>query len=78
MHACANRKNCSPAQSGAVTATPDYVLSGAVDGHLRAYATADGPFVTVNSFKANGGSLDSAGPTVVGGMIFVTRPALIR
>jgi polyvinyl alcohol dehydrogenase (cytochrome) len=80
-HACADRKNCSPAQSGAVTATPDYVLSGAVDGHLRAYATADGrvlwdydtakPFVTVNGIKANGGSLDSAGPTIAGGMIFV-------
>jgi polyvinyl alcohol dehydrogenase (cytochrome) len=80
-NACADRKNCSPAQSGAVTATPDYVLSGAVDGHLRAYATADGrvlwdyytakPFVTVNGIKANGGSLDSAGPTIAGGMIFV-------
>ena len=80
-HARADRKNCSPAQSGAVTATPDYVLSGAVDGHLRAYATADGrvlwdydtakPYVTVNGIKANGGSLDSAGPTVAGRMIFV-------
>jgi len=79
--ACANRKNCSPAQSAAVTATPEYVLSGAVDGHLRAYATANGavlwdfdtarPFTTVNGVKANGGSLDAAGPTVAGGMMFV-------
>ncbi len=29
------------------------------------------PFVTVNDVKANGGSLDTAGPTVAGGMIFV-------
>jgi polyvinyl alcohol dehydrogenase (cytochrome) len=29
------------------------------------------PFVTVNKIKANGGSIDSAGPTVAGGMIFV-------
>jgi polyvinyl alcohol dehydrogenase (cytochrome) len=80
-NACVNRKNCSPAQSGAVTATPEYVLSGSVDGHVRAYSTANGTilwdydtaksFITVNGVDANGGSLDSAGPTVAGGMIFV-------
>ena len=80
--ACAGRKNCSPAQSGAVTATPDYVLSGAVDGHVRAYATKDGavlwdydtatPFTTVNGVEANGGALDAGGPTVAGGMLFVS------
>jgi polyvinyl alcohol dehydrogenase (cytochrome) len=79
--ACVGRKNCSPAQSGAVTATADYILSGAIDGHIRAYSTADGrvlwdydtakPFVTVNDVKADGGSLDAAGPTVAGGIIFV-------
>ena len=79
--ACAGRKNCSPAQSGAVTATPDFVLSGSVDGHLRAYATSNGAvlwdydtgktFKTVNGVVANGGSLDSAGPTIAGGMLFV-------
>ena len=79
--ACAGRRNCSPAQSGAVTATPEYLLSGSVDGHVRAYATTDGrvlwdydmvkPFVTINGVKAAGGSLDSAGPTIAGGMIFV-------
>ena len=79
--ACAGRTNCSPAQSGAVTATPGYLLSGSVDGHVRAYATTDGrvlwdydmvkPFVTINGVKAAGGSLDSAGPTIAGGMIFV-------
>lgn len=80
-NACANRANCSPAQSGAVTATPDFVLSGAVDGHLRAYSTASGallwdydsrkPFTTVNGVAANGGSLDAAGPTIAGGTLFV-------
>jgi polyvinyl alcohol dehydrogenase (cytochrome) len=79
-HACAGRSNCSPAQSAAVTATPEFVLSGSVDGHLRAYARADGrvlwdydtakPFVTVNGVASHGGSLDAAGPTVAGGMIF--------
>lgn len=78
---CANRPNCSPAQSAAVTATPEYVLSGSVDGHLRAYSTVDGkvlweydtakPFVTVNGVKATGGSLDSGGPTLAGGLLFV-------
>jgi polyvinyl alcohol dehydrogenase (cytochrome) len=79
--ACAGRRNCSPAQSAAVTATPDFVLSGSVDGHIRAYATATGTLVwdydtartfpTVNGIVANGGSLDAAGPTIAGGMIFV-------
>ncbi len=79
--ACAGRASCSPAQSAAVTATPEYVLSGSVDGHIRAYSTTDGrvlwdydmakPFTTVNGVEANGGSLNSAGPTIAGGMIFV-------
>jgi polyvinyl alcohol dehydrogenase (cytochrome) len=80
-NACADRPNCSPAQSAAVTATPDFVLSGAVDGHIRAYSAEDGrvlwdydmarPFKTVNDVDASGGSLDAAGPTIAGGLIFV-------
>jgi polyvinyl alcohol dehydrogenase (cytochrome) len=80
-HACEERPNCSPAQSAAVTATREFVLSGSVDGHIRAYSTTTGrvlwdydmerPFETVNAVAASGGSLDSAGPTVAGGMIFV-------
>ena len=79
--ACGTIPNCSPAQLAAVTATPDFVLSGAIDGHIRAYSAADGrvlwdydmarPFKTVNDVEASGGSLDTAGPTVAGGMIFV-------
>jgi polyvinyl alcohol dehydrogenase (cytochrome) len=79
--ACAGRKNCSPAQSGAVTATPDFVLSGAVDGHIRAYSSKDGAvlwdfdtvrnYTTVNGVKATGGALDAGGPTIAGGMLFV-------
>jgi polyvinyl alcohol dehydrogenase (cytochrome) len=80
-HACEGRPNCSPAQSAAVTATPEFVLSGSVDGHIRAYSATTGRvlwdydmerrFETVNAVAAIGGSLDSAGPTVAGGMIFV-------
>jgi polyvinyl alcohol dehydrogenase (cytochrome) len=57
------------------------VLSGSIDGHVRAYATESGKvlwdydtaktYVTVNGVKASGGSLDSAGPTIAGGMLFV-------
>ena len=80
-NACGTDPECSPAQLAAVTATPDFVLSGSIDGHIRAYSAADGrvlwdydmarPFKTVNDVEARGGSLDTAGPTVAGGMIFV-------
>ncbi len=73
-------KNCSPAQSAAVTAIPGAVFSGAVDGHLRAYSTADGKmlwdvntaqeFDTVNGAKAHGGAIDVGGPAVADGMVF--------
>ena len=72
---------CSPAQSAAVTVIPGVVFSGALDGHLRAYATADGRIVwdmdtaieyqAVNGVKGKGGSLDGPGPVVVGGTLYV-------
>ena len=52
-----------------------------MDGHIRAFSTADGSLLwdfdtvrsyqTVNGVPANGGSLDGAGPVIVGGMVFV-------
>jgi polyvinyl alcohol dehydrogenase (cytochrome) len=64
-----------------VTVIPGAVLSGSMDGHLRAYSTKDGSIVwdfdtgvafeTVNGVKAKGGSLDAAGPTVSNGMLYV-------
>src|SRR6202451_1639472 len=42
---CGDRRPCSPAQSAAVTAIPGLVWSGAEDGHLRAYSTANGKIV---------------------------------
>jgi polyvinyl alcohol dehydrogenase (cytochrome) len=75
------KPGCSPAQPAAVTAIPGVVFSGAMDGHLRAFATTDGaavwdfdtarPFETVNGVRAAGGSLDGAGAVVSGGMVFV-------
>jgi polyvinyl alcohol dehydrogenase (cytochrome) len=77
----ASRTVCSPAQSAAVTAIPDVVFSGSVDGHLRAYSATTGSvlwdtdtardFPTVNGKPANGGSMDGGGPAIVNGVIFV-------
>ncbi len=75
------REGCSPAQPGAVTVIPGAVFSGAMDGHIRAFSTADGKmlwdyntqrsFDTVNGVMAQGGSLDGAGAVIAGGMVYV-------
>jgi polyvinyl alcohol dehydrogenase (cytochrome) len=72
---------CSPAQGAAVTAIPGAVLSGSLDGGLRAYAADDGAllwqfdtnreFTTVNGVAAKGGSMDAAGATVADGLLIV-------
>lgn len=78
---CGDKAGCSPAQSAAVTGIPGVVFSGSLDGHLRAYSTADGHMLwdvdtvrdynTLNGVKAAGGSLDGPGPAIAGGMLFV-------
>ena len=78
---CGERKQCSPAQSQAVTAIEGAVFSGSVDGHLRAYSTKDGKIVwdfdtvrefpAVNGIPAKGGAMDAGGPVIAGGMLFV-------
>ena len=75
------RPGCSPGQSAALTLIPGVVFSGSLDGHMRAFATEDGEvlwdfdtakeYTTVNGIQAKGGSIDGAGPVIVGGMIFV-------
>jgi len=75
------RPGCSPGQSAALSLIPGVVFSGSIDGHIRAFATEDGEvlwdfdtakeYTTVNGIQAKGGSLDGAGPVIVGGMIFV-------
>lgn len=67
-------------QSAAVTVIPGIVFSGALNGHFRAYSTANGeilwdfetsrPFQTVNGVDAKGGSIDGPGPVVAHGMVF--------
>lgn len=76
---CTSGPGCSGAQSAAASVMPGVVFSGAIDGHLRAYSTADGrilwdfdtmrPFETVNGVKAQGGSIDAAGPVIAGGFV---------
>ncbi len=77
----AAKRGCSGAQSAAVTLIPGVVFSGGIDGHIRAYAASDGAVLwdfntvreydAVNGAKGQGGSLDSAGPTVVDGILYV-------
>jgi polyvinyl alcohol dehydrogenase (cytochrome) len=65
----------------AVTVIPGVLFVAGTDGRLWALSTRDGSslwtfdtartFDTVNSVPAHGGSIASAGPTVVGGMLFV-------
>jgi polyvinyl alcohol dehydrogenase (cytochrome) len=79
---CDLAPGCSAGQGGPLTAISGAVLSGGMDGGLRAYSTENGAvlwtfdtnkdFDTVNGVKAHGGSLDSAGPIVVDGMLYVS------
>src|SRR5262249_45832645 len=79
---CGFARGCSAGQGGPVTTIPGAVLNGGMDGGLRAYSTKEGSalwscdtnrdFDTVNGVKANGGSMDSAGPVVVDGMVYVS------
>jgi polyvinyl alcohol dehydrogenase (cytochrome) len=79
---CGFVRGCSAGQGGPLTTIPGAVLNGGMDGGLRAYSTKDGSilwsfdtnrdFDTVNGVKANGGSIDSAGPVVVDGMVYVS------
>ena len=77
---CLGKPGCNSAQMAPVTVIPGIVFSGSLDGHLRAFRTTDGSvawdfdtvreFETVNGVKANGGSLNAAGPTLAGGMLY--------
>jgi polyvinyl alcohol dehydrogenase (cytochrome) len=78
---CEGKPGCSGGQLAAVTVANDVVFSGGMDGHLRAYAAADGrilwdfdtepSFPTVNGVTAHGGSMSGSGPTASGRMVFV-------
>lgn len=78
---CNGREFCDPGVSAAITSLPDMVLSGGMDGVLRAHDGADGSILwqvntavdyqTVNGVKGKGGSFGGPGPTVIDGTIYV-------
>ena len=67
--------------ASATTVIPGAALVGGTDGVLRALSTTDGKviweyntnrdFETVNKVAAKGGSINSIGPTVVNGMVYI-------
>jgi|HubBroStandDraft_6_1064221.scaffolds.fasta_scaffold23521_3 polyvinyl alcohol dehydrogenase (cytochrome) len=73
---------CIRAQSAAPAVIPGLVLSGTLDGWLRAYDASTGKIVwefsttaqtydTVNGVKGQpGGGIDGMGPTLAGGMLY--------
>jgi polyvinyl alcohol dehydrogenase (cytochrome) len=80
--ACGATKGCSAAQPAPVTLVPGAAFLGSWDGYLRAYETGTGKiiwdfdtlrdFASVNGVKAHGGSINSMGAVVVGGMVYIT------
>lgn len=80
--ACLAIKGCSVAQPAPVSVIPGVAFLGSWDGHIRAYETGAGKiiwdfdtlqdFQTVNSVKAHGGSINSMGPAIAGGMLYIT------
>ncbi|HEX3661146.1 MAG TPA: PQQ-binding-like beta-propeller repeat protein [Acidobacteriaceae bacterium] len=79
--ACLATPGCSASDQAPATLIPGVVFAASLDGHIRAYDSADGrllwdfdtsrPFQTVNGVAAHGGSINYAGPVVAGGMVYV-------
>ncbi len=67
--------------AAAASAIPGVAFVGGTDGKIHAVSTADGKQIwevntsrdydTVNKVPAHGGGMGSAGPTIVGGMLYV-------
>jgi polyvinyl alcohol dehydrogenase (cytochrome) len=65
-----------------VSVIPGVVFSAGLDGMVRAFSSIDGraiwqfntarDFETINGVKARGGSIGSAGVTIVNGMVYAT------
>lgn len=79
-------QSCSAAQPAAPASIPGLVLSGSLDGHLRAFNSTDGhvvwdvdtgrDFTAVNgspegAVRAHGGAISGFGQIVAGGMLYV-------
>ncbi len=79
---CAGREFCAPGIGAAITATPELVFAGALDGYLRIHDAKTGtmlrkidtsaPVTTVDGSTAHGGSMDGAtAPLPSRGELFV-------
>lgn len=76
-----NAHKCRTALSAPPTVTANIVFAGALNGILRAYDADDGSplwstdtrrdYNTVNGIAGRGGSIDSSGPVVAGGLLIV-------
>ena len=72
----------SAAQPAPVTLIPGVAFLGSWDGHLRAYDTDTGKiiwdfdtlrgFASLDGVNAHGGSINSMGAVVWGGMVYIT------
>jgi polyvinyl alcohol dehydrogenase (cytochrome) len=72
---------CDPGISAAITATPEVVYAGHMDGYFRAYDANSGKvlfdfdskrdIVGVNGVSGRGGSFGGAGPAVRNGWVVV-------
>ncbi len=73
---------CNNALTAAVTLTPHIVFTGSIDGYLRAYNTRNGQLIWeydttqmvegVNGLRGHGGSIGTAGPTIIDNMLYQT------
>lgn len=79
---CKGRESCYPGVSTAITATPEMVIAGALDGVVRIHDAADGqviwefdtarPFETLSGATGHGGGMSGgAAPVVHDGMLIV-------
>lgn len=78
---CQGSQGCDPGLSAPPTVIPGVVMAGVLDGHIRAYALEDGrilwdfdtarDFDTINGGRGHGGSIDSVGPVIAGGMLYL-------
>ena len=78
---CPEKQPCLVANSAAPTVIPGVVFAGTIDGHFRAYASADGKIIwdfdtarsfdTINGVNGKGGSIDGPGPVVADGMVYI-------
>lgn len=77
------RTDCQSGNSGAIMATPELVIAGADDAHLRIYDAADGKVLwnydtmhsveTVNRVEARGGAISgAAAPIAYRGRLYVS------